>query len=226
MKNNKQYLKYKSQFKTQCILGLVGGACILIGVILIIFTKFLQIKVDGTSILDFSLYEEIRASFDSFNSLSYLSILGIYQVMAILCIGAGAIWQIVDFIKKGIGMANLDAYSLEQYDAIKKRTGDGEKRRRNQNFSSTNMLISGMMLEVIYIWMARFLFRNDSIPDNIEDVSYKLALCNGVGSSVFFPILFIAVGIIVMVVRSLSLKKTKMAIIREDYGVDEDDDED
>lgn len=210
---NTQYINYKNDFKNQCILNTVSGLLALIAVIVLLFADNFVIA-DEVFTLKFSLYDEIKFAFEAFKSDSGFSMVLTFaylQVIAIIMFGFAAIAFIYELIKSVIGILNMDNYALDQYDKIKKRAFE---RKKNKQYSSGNMFIGAIIYEFFYIFYTKAF----SGYLGIGEGSYVTHM-TGVSGIIAIPIILALCAIAASILRALSFRKVRTAILREDYGV-------
>lgn len=206
---NMQYAKYKPQFKNLCILKAISSVVALCAIIFLIFVP--NFTVGG--IITFSLFDEIMRSFNSLGAgfNDYTAIFEIYQIIAVIYLAISLVFAIVSLVKSILNITNMETYSLEQYDDIKTRANESKKRWGNR-FTLTNCIMGAIVLEVLYIVMQTF------IPVNGVASSY-FAYIDGVSWLIMFFILFAVAFIVLAILSSNILKKVKMSILKEDYGL-------
>lgn len=215
---NEQYLKHKKEFKLNCILKAVGSGVAILTLIFLIFVPNFKIDFEIAAV-NFSLFDEIKLSLDnmkggnSSGSNAMTSILSIYQIIALVYVVLACCMGIFTLIKNIINLTDLDSYSLQEYDKIKNR--NDEKKKGFSRFSASNLLLSGIILEILYIVMSK-VYSSMGMGQAAE--SY-FELMNGVSWMIMFFIIFAVVFIGISIFNSYTYKKVKMAIIKEDYGM-------
>lgn len=206
---NMQYAKYKPQFKNLCILKAVSSVVALCAIIFLIFVP--NFTVGG--IFAFSLFDEIMRSFNSLGAglRDYTAVLEIYQIIAVIYLAISLVFAVVSLIKSILNITNMETYALEQYDDIKTRANESKKRWGNR-FTLTNCIMGAIVLEVLYIVMQTF------IPSSGAASSY-FAYIDGVSWMIMFFIIFAIAFIVLAILSANILKKVKMSILKEDYGL-------
>lgn len=235
---NRQYLKYKDKFKRQCVVKTVSGACLIVGLIFLLFLPIFQIKNEILGVVlykeEFSFYEEIKVAFglmvnytekvNGSNGLeSVVNIFGVYQLVAVVFIAAGTIWLAIDAIRELAALAASENYAVMQYDKIKTRS-TGKSRgflfgwRR---YSPSGLILSGVVFEILYILMVRIVLSNTGGADvglDYDGVS-KFVNITGVTGLIVFPSLFFAGYFIGAAYNKIVFSKIKTEIIKEDYNI-------
>lgn len=230
---NGQYLKYSDSFKKQCVLNILAGVCILIGAILLLFVPIF--KIDALIItVEFSFFDEIKIAFEElFGSggvaalaeessggaasaySSVYMIYGIFQIMAIIMFVIGICCLLVDVIKSCFGIVNADNYAVTQYDKIKTRATEGKMRRFGRYYSPASFIVSGIMLEVLYVVYVK-IFSNITGTDS--GISNFMSI-TGVSWTIIFPLMFIAAYIVCWAIKKYMFGQVKTAILKEDYNI-------
>ncbi len=208
---NEQYAKYKPQFKNLCIIKAVSSAVALLAIVFLIFVPNFKAGFIGFSFLD-----EIIRSFKALGGgfKSYTAILEIYQVIAIVYLLIGLIFAIVTLVRNIMCIVNMETYALEQYDKIKMRADGGKRNRFIGGFTLSKCIISAIMIEILYLIVQKF------IPASGGAGSY-FAYIDGVTWLIMFFILFMLAFIALTILSSVMLNKVKLAILKEDYGLTE-----
>lgn len=208
---NEQYTKYKPQFKNLCIIKAVSSVAALLAIVFLIFVPNFAAGFIGFSFLD----EIIR----SFNALgegfkSYTAFLEIYQLIAIVYLSIGLIFAIISLVRNIMCLASMETYALEQYDKIKMRADNGKRNRFLGWYTLSGCIIGAIILEIIYIFLQKFL------PTDGGTGSY-FGYIDGVTWLIMFFILFMLAFIVLTVISKIMLNKVKLSILKEDYGVSE-----
>lgn len=236
---NTQYLKYKDEFKKQCIFNTVFGGLAILTIIMLLFVPLFEVKVLNILILQFSLFDEIKLSFSSLGRggvqitggsaaeswRAVASFMGIYQIIAIIMFAVAIGWFIFELIKNIMGIMNMDNYALEQYDKIKKRSDENGK-KGFKRFSSSGLFLSGIIMEVFYLFYSKFIMQMIGMSGSgiaSDSASYFTSM-TGVSWTIMFPIIFAVGAIAMFVLRKMSLSKTRAAILKEDYDIAENND--
>lgn len=220
---NEQYAKYKNQFKLDCILKAVSSGLALCAIIFFVFLPNFLINdpLFGITLYSFSLFDEIKVAFSSFSdgALSFSAIFSIYQIFALIFVILGLVMCVVTLIKNIINIFNPETYALEQYNDIKK---DNKKHRGFNMFSATNCFITAIMMEILYIVMTKSFSGMSGSFEETGSLS-NLYLVNGVSGLISLFIIFTIGFIGITVYDKLLTKKIKYEILKEDYGVSEND---
>ena len=226
---NKQYLKYKKDFKKQCWYTSIGGGFALLSIIFLLFLPNFKIK-DNSISKNFSLFDEIMLVFKVFtsNDLQYLGlkiyyiVFGTFQIIAIILFLVAIIKYLFELIKSISAICNMDDYALEQYDKIKTRAR-GRKKGHGRG-SSLGYCIGGIVLEIIYIVSAKTILNILPIDKNTSvNLSGFIANVSGVSLLIIITVLTVLILIVLFVMRNKNYKNVYRAIVREDYGLADDD---
>ena len=229
-KNARQYLKYKDKFKRQGIISIVASACMLLTLILFIFLPCFKIDliegldVEGIS-FSFSLYDEIALSFSHMFDINFnnydaalILLLSLYQVMAIVYIGVGAIALVKDLVVSFMNTMNLNDYALTEYDKIKSKQ-DQRIGRAFRRFNSTAFFVSGIVLEIFAILLSKIIVSADIAPGSLENVTSYFVYMNSVTGSLYIVIIFLLLSAGLIIAKSHIAKSIKMQILKEDYDL-------
>jgi len=222
---NTQYLKYKRQFKINCILKAVAGLLALFALVFFIFVPNFKIKViEGLIEPEFSLFDEIKLAFDNmFANKNTVMFLGIYQIIAIMYIAIACVMGIITLVKNIMNVINLENYALEEYDKLKTRRPNTNKRWSGK-YGASNFLMSGILLEIVYIFLSVYLSGMWGESVDVNELSFFMSL-GGVTWKIVFFIIFLVAFLTVAVINSFMYKKVKLAILKEDYGLAKTDGE-
>lgn len=225
--NTRQYLKYKDKFKKQGIISIAASACMLLTMVLFIFLPCFGISVVGDAETEeltyhFSLYDEIAKSFENLFSEQglYMTLLSFYQVMAIVVIAIGGFTLIKDLIVSVMNAINLDNYALTEYDKIKSRQEQGNKR----SFRRTNSIeyfFAGIALEITAIFWARSMISGNKWTGPIENIPSYLAYMNLTTAGLYIVVIFFVISVGLIAVKSYFAKTIKLQILKEDYDLPE-----
>ena len=235
---NTQYVKYKDEFKKQCIFNAAFGVLAIVTLILLLFLRMFEVKEYNILLLQFSLFDEIELTIKSIGGSNAQigngsgqyeawkavgSFMGIYQIFAIIMLVAAVGLIIYGLVKNIMGIINMDNYALEQYDKIKNRT-DGKNKKALKWFTAPRLFLSGIMLELFYLFYSKFI--NQMIGGAqgagevaIGDSSY-FSYMTGVSGLIALPIITAVGAIAAFVLCKLSVSKTRAAILKEDYGIE------
>lgn len=212
---NIQYLKYKDRFKLNCILKALSGALAFFAIAFLIFVPNFEINVLGLTLIRFSVLDEIILSFKNVSSGYGVGATSmIFQLLAAVQMAIGLVIYAVSLIKNILNITNTENYALEQYDKIKTRESDGARKNWNR-FSVTQFFISGVMLEMLYIIYSKAF---SGIFGENYDASY-FSQVNTVSWLIIFFIIFTLAYITVAVTARIQLKNLKLEILKEDYGL-------
>lgn len=207
---NTQYLKYKDSFKKQCIFSTIGGGLAIIAVIFLLFIPIFQIRLGKLVLIEFSLFDELKALFSGSDGYRFIGI-GIFQAFALVMFSIAFGMYIYELIKNITGITNLDNYALLQYDKIKTR-GNERARRFVYGYTSVNCFMSGIIFEMLYIIFLK------TFADSEYGDTY-LTLMNGVSWKIVFTVVFAVAAIVMYIIRRVSYNQTRVAILKEDYGL-------
>ncbi len=117
-----------------------------------------------------------------------------------------------NLIKNVMAIIDTEAYALETYDKIK-RGDDGKKGYFSRITMRAQWFYSAIMLEIFYIIFGK------AISGLVADNSIgKLADFNAVSWTVIFCLIFFAAFIVIDILKKSTVKKVKLAILKEDYG--------
>lgn len=130
----------------------------MVAIILFIFIKSFQIKLDGAVILHFSLLDEFKRSVNNVSSGGISAVYEIYSIIAFVMILSGAVMAIADLVKNIFNITNLERYALTQYDNIKRRGDDKGKKKYRGQYSVIGMFYSGIIFEIMGIFMTKYLW--------------------------------------------------------------------
>ena len=234
---NTQYLKYKNEFKKQCIFNAAFGGLAILTIILLLFVRMFEVKEYNILLLQFSLFDEIELSIKSIGGSGTQisgsgqaeawkavgSFMGIYQIIAIIMLAAAVGLFIYELIKNIMGIINMDNYALEQYDKIKNRAEEKNKKALKW-FTSPRLFLSGILLELFYLFYSKFINQMISGAPEAGEIaignSSYFTYMTGVSGLIALPIIFAAGAIVAFILRKLSLSKTRAAILKEDYGIE------
>ena len=236
---NTQYLKYKNEFKKQCIFNATFGVLAIITIILLLFLRMFEVKEYNILLLQFSLFDEIELSIKSIGGSgsqisggsgqagawkAVASFMGIYQIIAIIMLVAAVGLIIYELVKNIMGIINMDNYALEQYDKIKNRTDSGKNKKALKWFTAPRLFLSGIILELFYLFYSKFI--NQMIGETPEaggmaigESSY-FTYMTGVSGLIALPIIVAVGAIAAFVLLKMSASKTRTAILKEDYGIE------
>ena len=230
--NTKQYLKYKDKFKVQGVIRIVASGCMLLTLILFLFLPcfkinlFEDLEIKGLS-YSFSLYDEIALSFSHMSDMNisnpqgaFVFMMSIYQVMAIVFIIAGGVVLVKDMIVSVMNTMNLDDYALTEYDKIKSRQDQGIG-RVFRRVNSTAFFLSGIVLEIFAIILSKVLISTEELFGSFESITSYFAYMNSVTGSLVVVIIFVLLSIGMMIMKSHYAKTIKMQILKEDYNLSE-----
>lgn len=220
----KQYEKYKPNLKKSCVLSVIANAAAIIGIVFFLFIPFflIQIKLDDIVLQEesFSLFDAIVESINMmFNFKSsdnvydvMTLVLGAYQIIALINLCIGVVMITHNLIKNTMAIIDTEAYALETYDKIKR--GDDEKRGFSaRKFSQARYFYAAVMYQVIYIIFCKA-YSGLAADNSIG----KLADFNAVSWTVIFCLIFFAAFIVIDILKKSTVKKVKLAILKEDYG--------
>ena len=229
--NTRQYLKYKDKFKKQGIIGIAAGACMLLTMILFIFLPCFRVSIVSDSEAEelsyrFSLYDEIVLSFKNLFSEQgiYMTLLSLYQVMAIVVIALGGFVLIKDLIVSVMNAINLDNYALTEYDKLKSRQ-EKSNRRSFKIINSIECFFAGIVLEITAIIWARAMISGSEWTGPIEDIPSYLAYMNSTTAGLYIVILFFLVSVGLIAVKSCFAKSVRIQILKEDYELPEQEEQ-
>ena len=226
MKNtNKQYTKYIPQFKNSCVFKISASALALLSILLL---PIFQITFGTFVISEFSVFDLIKNIVDMFlnSSIGYDYFLAYYFYLFAILYGLVALIMIMVEIIKSIGrIFDLDSYALETYDQIKARV-DLKENKRRRPFNPVAMLVVTLIFFIMGVFMEK-LFNSINSGFGMEGTSSQLLSISDIifdknGYSIpMVCILVIAfIGTIVLNTLSNSYeKKLSLAIIKEDYGI-------
>ena len=231
-----QYLQYKQPLKKQCIVQIVASAVALLATVFLLFLPNFSIDtltvlfVETTlpklhdeaafmgSQINFSIWDEFYAVIapvtgeDSTARTLALSF-GFLQILGIIFLAVGLIMALVSVIRNIMHILSLENYALETYDKLKKRT---EKRGRRGYFSSpTYWIIIGFVYEVMAVLLSIYL--TDLTEGSI--VTSYFSVMSGLAASGYITILFMLAAVVLVIVGGQMLRKVKVAILREEYGL-------
>lgn len=236
---NTQYLKYKNEFKKQCIFNAIFGGLAIITIILLLFVPLFEIREFNILLAKFSLFDEIKMSLKSMGGSgtqsgggsgqsqaweAVASFMGIYQIIAIIMLAMAVGLFVYDLVKNITGIMNMDNYALEQYDKIKNRA-DVKNKKALKWLSSSRLFVTGICLELFYLFYSKFI--NKMISDGGEAGSFEIGSSSyfthmtGVSGLIALPIVFAIGAIAAYVLLKMSLSKTRSEILKEDYGISE-----
>ena len=220
LKNDEQYSKYKNDFIKQSLFTLIGATLALLAGIFLLFLK--NFKINDESI---SLFNEIKLVFESFSSKGAWAgyVYGIYQVSVIVIFGLAGCIYLYELIRYIIALCTMNKYASEQYNRIK---GCVVRRRKVSNgFPSTILFICVIILEIIYVVIAKLLTKTLSgmAGENETILTYFVDM-NGISPLIALPIVCILAAIVLLVMRRSSHKKVCGEIAKEDFGLEDDDD--
>lgn len=211
MENN-QYLKYKNEFRVNCILKTVASALALLAIVFLVFVPNFAVAEEGIKLAEFSFLDEIIVAVNSIKGgfTSVASVFSMYQIVAMVYLAVAVGVTIFNLVKSVMSITNLEGYALERYDEIKMRANNSKKRFGNR-FTVTNLFITGIALEVLYIVCLRGFggYGAESYFAYVNSVTWY---------SVFFIIFTVAYAV-VAVLTSVKYKQDKTAILKEDYGL-------
>ncbi len=215
MSGNTQYLVYKPKLKQHCIFQAIASGLSLLVIAFIFFIPQFSIYTDPLT-YNFSVYDEVRLAFESFTSDDIVvSSFAIFQVLGVIFFVAGFISSIVTLVKNVVNALSPDTYAIDLYDKIKRRT-DERKRSWRNHFSSTQLVLAGIIYEVFAIvfsvWLANALGSDEIV------LSY-FAYMTGLNGAVAVTILAL-IATAVMYILAWRIKRgVRNAIIREDYNI-------
>ena len=231
-----QYLQYKQPLKKQCIVQIVASAVALLATVFLLFLP--NFSIDTLTVLfaettlpklhdeaafmgsqiNFSIWDEFYAVIapvtgeDSTARTLALSF-GFLQILGIIFLAVGLIMALVSVIRNIMHILSLENYALETYDKLKKRT---EKRGRRGYFSSpTYWIIIGFVYEVMAVLLSIYL--TDLTEGSI--VTSYFSVMSGLAASGYITILFMLAAVVLVIVGGQMLRKVKVAILREEYGL-------
>lgn len=219
MNEKTQYLVYKPKLKLYCLFQAIASGLSLIAIVLLIFLP--QFKIDGLLLsYDFSVYDEVDLAFKAFkNTEDYVtSYFAVLQVIGVIFLAAGAVSSIVTLIKNVLNILSPDVYSVDLYDKIKRRADDSKKRRHY--FSSTHLVMCGIIYEVLAIFMSVWV-TNALSSAGVSDsyVASYFVYMTGVNGFVVLTLL-VLIAMLVLYILAWRIKRSvRNAIIREDYNI-------
>ncbi len=215
MSGNTQYLVYKPKLKQHCIFQAIASGLSLLVIVLLIFLPQFTIQ-DLLTSYDFSVFDEVKLAFEAFSGDDIVvSSFAIFQVLGVIFFVAGFISSIVTLAKNVASAVSPDAYAIDLYDKIKRRA-DERKRSWRNHFSSTQLVMAGIIYEVFAIvfsvWLANALGSDEIV------LSY-FAYMTGLNGAVAVTILAL-IATAVMYILAWRIKRgVRNAIIREDYNI-------
>lgn len=161
----------------------------------------------------FAIIRLIFVHFISYLLLCYsLSCSGLFQIFPHYFLCIGVVMVSYNLIKNVMAIIDTEAYALETYDKIK-RGDDGKKGYFSRITMRAQWFYSAIMLEIFYIIFGK------AISGLVADNSIgKLADFNAVSWTVIFCLIFFAAFIVIDILKKSTVKKVKLAILKEDYG--------
>ena len=232
-----QYLQYKQPLKKQCIMQIVASAVALLATVFLLFLPNFSIDLlkvllaeettlpklhDESAItgsqLHFSIWDEFYAVIapvtgedEATRAIAFG--FGFLQVIGIIFLAVGLIIALVSVIRNIMHILSLENYALETYDKLKKRT---EKKGRRDYFSSPVYWITiGFVYEVMSVLLSVYL--SDLTAGGV--VTSYFTVMSGLAASGYITILFMLAAVVLMIVSGQMLRKVKVAILREEYGL-------
>ncbi len=224
---DEEYLKYKDRFKTTVIFNLSASCCALLALLLFIFVECFEIGFEGIVLFKFSIFTEItriiKAITSSHDEMFIVSIsTGIYPLIVFVVLVCAGIYAIVDIIKNILNLTNLDKYSFLQYDKIKNRNKDNEK-KVNGGGQVFLVYIISVIFEIGALLFSKFMsdeFNSFGGSDFKMDVSYFAEMTNVSWTIMFFIILSIGVITLFILARKW-YKDVAFDIVKEEYKMKE-----
>ena len=223
MEQQKQYMKYCQPLKTYNILHLIACLLMLVTALLLFFTpmfridlnqvpeevlvkdttlpKLLDFEILVNPIIDFSLFDEFRAAISARNEL-YI------PIFTLIFLGLLLIYLIVVLIKDIMHLYSPEDYALIYYDKMRDPVGIKRLQAGNYFGSVLYFLILGIFGMILTILINYF---NDSV------LGSYFAIMTGVTPMVIFGALFLIATIVMLAFSSASMRKIKLAVMRENY---------
>ena len=222
---NKQYTKYIPQFKNSCIFKISASALAFLFILLFVFLPIFQLTFGTIVISRFSLFDLIKNIMDMFlnSSIGFEYFLAYYCYLFAILYGLVALIMIIIEIIKSIGrIFDLDSYALETYDQIKARV-DLKENKKRRPFNPASMLWGTLIFFVMGVFMEKLF----STGFGMEEASSQLFSIfdiifdkNGYSIPMVCILAIVFIGTIVLTSFSNSYeKKLSLAIIKEDYGI-------
>ena len=230
---NKQYATYIPQFKVSSLFKIFASSLTLLSLLLFLFLPTFQLSLGNITFTSFSFFDLFKNVVDNFLnssiSLTDMSFFSNYFYLFAIVYGAVAIVMIiVDIIKSISRIFDLDSYALETYDQIKSRI-DVKENKKRRPFNPASMLWGTLIFFIMGAFFEKMM-SSVLIQGDMESSSSALAIsdilfdfhCYSIPMVCILAIVFIST----IVVSSLSgsyEKKLSLAIIKEDYGIEEPD---
>lgn len=174
--------------------------------------------IKKSTTVEFSLYDEVAASFQLFGNNDDTSIVGmavtpiaIYQVAAGAYLLIAAAGLLIFIIKNILGFLSFDDFALKTYDALKHRE---KKSRFARGFSPMSFFIVSILFEVLAVFLSKMI--SQALGTNV--VTSYFALMSGLTGVSAVAILFMVVALSGFIVSKYLKNRIMSDIIKSDYA--------
>ncbi len=233
MIDKERFVKYKPRLEKTGKLYAISGILGICSILLFLFVPLFKIQGEkADQIFRFSIFNEFILNVELFmNDLGVWDFLAIYQVLSFLYIAFGLIMYSVDIFKVILKLRDINGYAIMEYDNIVSKTKKEENVPRKWN--AMNNLIYGLILEIGYILIAKFIANSGDGMSFFDLNSYNASSSHFQSSSYLFSyfafangftILFYIISsifvtaLIFMFVARYKKEKIKLDIVKDEYG--------
>lgn len=222
MEPQKQYLKYSAPLKKQCVLHLIACVLMLATALMILFVpnfridlnrvpaeelakdttlpKLLTFDVLLDPVVEFSLWDELYASFFAGSALIY------FPVFTAIFLAAGLSFNVAAVVRDVLHLLSPEDYALLSYDKL--RDPAGIKRLRSLDAQAYSFLIPGVIFLITTVVFNLTL---------TSDLSSYFAVITGITAGSVFCALLLIAAIALFALSGSAMQKIKLSVLREDY---------
>lgn len=217
---NEQYLKYKDDFKKQCVYNVISSCFSIITMLFIFFLNIFNyhLKAENVSI-DFSLFNITKEIFSNLNNLEPFSFaIYIFLIGSIVFFIIGIFQSGFFTFKNFFNVFHLEDYSITKYDEIKSKSEYTNLKKQFRSFASNQLFY----VAIVYFLFALIFIK--SFKNTINGATYYiylLAYVNGTNALIILPIITFIITIIFSIMSKQITKKIRLSILKEDYKINE-----